>query len=57
MKTSLKWEYIDELHLRAAIPDGWLVKSYAYFQDSNIYHVAMCFVPDPEHKWSLNGDK
>lgn len=53
----LKWEQIDDFHQRAKVIGGWLVKAY---EKSNFvagvgyyYNIAMTFVPDEGHYWSL----
>lgn len=59
----MKWEKIDNYHQRAKIFGGWLVKSYEdVFQsdrDTIGYdmRVAMCFVPDPSHEWTLTQEQ
>ena len=48
----MEWEQIDDLHQRAKIKGGWLVKAYQTDGNDEFY-VAMCFVPDPMHAWVL----
>lgn len=56
----MNWEEIDDYHQRAKVFGGWLVKTfvnvshyteYNGMQDGWDWRVAMCFVPDPSHKW------
>jgi len=59
----VEFEDIDDMHQRAKVINGWIVKT---FQD--VYHyrehlgdvtcghdfrVAMVFVPDPNHEWEI----
>lgn len=61
------FENIDNEHERAKVLGGWLVKA-----NTSVYHlyngvseggegwdwrVAMTFVPDPDHEWSLCKDE
>lgn len=60
----LDWEDIDDYHKRAKIFGGWLIKA---FEDRHVslhedmqpqqgyeWQVSMCFVSDPDHKWTIN---
>jgi len=47
----MNWEAIDDFHSRAKVKGGWLVK--AWEEDSSGTRMAMCFVPDPMHGWTL----
>jgi len=60
----MKWEQIDDYHVRAKIPGGWLVKAFEGvchnmisdgrgMMDGYDFRVAMCFVPDPKHEWAI----
>lgn len=51
----MEWEQIDNYHNRAKIRGGWLVKAYEPTAASleRMTLVAMCFVPDPMHAWTL----
>ena len=58
----MNWETIDGYHFRAKVPGGWLVKVLEdVVQDTEFqgripgwdYRIALAFVPDPEHEWSL----
>lgn len=59
----MEFEEIDAYHQRAKVHGGWLVKAHepvAHSTDSNgmqdgwDWRVAMAFVPDPKHEWSLH---
>ena len=61
----MNWEEIDEEHFRAAVPGGWLVKTYTEVCHDQSHHghgmqggwdwrVAMAFVPDPGYEWVIN---
>lgn len=58
----MKWERIDDYHQRCMVEGGWLVKAYenvAHFTEDRgmevgwDYRITMCFMPDPEHDWSI----
>ena len=48
----LKWERVDQLHRRAPIKGGWLVRGVTVEGD----HIALCFVPDAMHAWKLEDE-
>ena len=59
----MHFERIDNEHQRAKVPGGWIVKAFGEVMtqlhpghnasDGYEWRIAMCFVPDPEHKWQL----
>ena len=58
----LEWESIDNYHTRAKVFGGWLIKAYEdvshNLPDQGLRNgwdlrIAMCFMPDPEHKWEV----
>jgi len=57
-----EFEQIDNWHTRAKVPGGWLVKateSVVHVTDINgiddgyDWRIAMAFVPDPKHEWTI----
>lgn len=59
----MNWEQIDNLHQRAEVYGGWLVKAYeevsTFSDDGRLLHqgydfrIAITFVPDPQHVWEI----
>lgn len=61
---NFEFEQIDNNHQRAKVFGGWLVKAFESvchdravvgggLEEGWDWRVAMTFVPDPSHKWSL----
>ncbi len=64
---SLDWESIDNLHERAKVFGGWLVKAYVCIEHANYVipydswqreqsqelQVTMTFVPDANYEWGI----
>ena len=59
----LEFEVIDDHHQRAKVIGGWLVKAYEDvthvlpgqgLQSGWDWRVAMAFVPDPNHEWTID---
>lgn len=65
----LTWQDIDPYHKRAAVPGGWLVKTYEDVMTPRDtycgmrgergyeWRVSMCFVPDEGHYWKSDWSK
>lgn len=58
-----EFENIDDFHQRAKVQGGWLVKAienvthvtdHQGMADGWDWRVAMAFVPDPEHSWTID---
>ena len=60
-----EWETIDGYNFRMKIPGGWVLKVREdVMQDRGSYgqglctgwdwRVAICFIPDPDHKWVID---
>lgn len=58
----MKWEQIDDYHMRTRVVGGWLVKAYEDIHEkvndmpmSSGYNwrVSMCFVPDANYEWNI----
>lgn len=52
----MTWEQIDNCTWRAEVPGGWVLKIYHdYWPDPTpeYPHFAICFIPDPAHRWEL----
>jgi len=60
----MEWEQIDDWHSRAKVFGGWLVKALEpVVHDNTLYghgmmdvwdfRVAMAFVPDANHEWTI----
>jgi hypothetical protein len=60
----MKWEQIDDHHDRSKIFGGWLVKASTPVVHNMIdtghgmsdgwdWRIALCFVPDPNHEWTI----
>ena len=61
----MEWEQIDAYHQRAKVFGGWLVKTFENVMhisdqvgkyDGYDWRVAMTFVPDAKHEWSLKNE-
>ena len=60
-----EWEEVSDQTLRLKVPEGWVVQVEQYVieydkHDNKIpkfLTTAVCFVPDPEHKWKLEDSK
>ena len=57
-----KWERLDDRTSRAKVPGGWLVnhRSSASVSDMGGSSVSigdsMCFIPDPNHEWTIESE-
>jgi hypothetical protein len=58
-----KFEKIDAEHFRTKVPGGWIVKAYErVVHNSDIngmidgwdWRIAMVFIPDQFHKWTID---
>ena len=60
----MNFEHIDDNHQRAKVFGGWLVKAFesvcheslGIMEDGYAFRVAMTFVPDPNHEWTISDD-
>lgn len=58
----MTWEQVDSTSWRAEVPGGWVLKVYGDFDPWDDHavenpHFAICFIPDPAHRWELEDDK
>lgn len=56
----MQWEMIDNYRQRLRVPGGWIyeVREDVVHSDREMrsgwdWRVSCCFVPDPEHVWSI----
>lgn len=62
----MRWEQAGRNTARAKVPGGWIVKHFEQYamkppagiigaQPKIGVNMAMCFIPDPEHEWTIVG--